>query len=615
MKLRKKIWIALFLFLGVVSVLFTVIHHKRKLEFDRISLSSDHWDRSGFDHDRVSGSILYNEKNEEIKISIPGSEVYYFNLRGEQSIQIEHKITGQTGFYTFLYLKSQAKEKIHCRLSLQKGGEKTEIAQIQKVRFRSPFIRSFDSGKKDKLILSFEGNGIVAFSVPIVYRKTDLTEKNYIFLIGADTLRADYVGMTVNGLSLTPNIDLFRKDSANFSNCYSQSSWTLPAFMNLFTALYEYNHGVTRGSSLDPDKPFLVKELAKKFLTFSYNGGAFVDQRYGFSNGFDGYMSLEALIHSGSGKIMFSRAIDLIEKTEFPKLFLFLHTYQLHNPYAPKTEFLHKINKDPEVLKFSGFHAKTKYKRVPEEKVRAFRELYQAEILEFDHYFGEFIGRLKDLNLYDSSMIIFMSDHGEEFYDHMGWSHGHSLYNELIRVPLMIKFPQNKYGGMRISENVGIIDIFPTILDLNKIKFNSSSVDGKSLLPLIRGKKWRRDSLYSSLSTCWMVEAIPPKFSILAKDLKLIVNYPFKENNLEFFGKDAKPPEIERLELFDLRKDTKEKSSIADQKNIPEDFRSIISELQMTINKAIASSKRGKLILSEEEIEKLKALGYIGRKP
>jgi choline-sulfatase len=615
MKLGKKILVTLLLFLGVFIVLFTIIHYKMEPDFHRISLSSDRWDKTDFTYDPANGSILYAEKNEKIKIRIPGSELYYFNLRGEQSIQIEHEIKGKAGFYTFLYLKSQSKEKIHCRLILQNGDEKTEIAHIQKVRFRSPFIRSIDSGKKDKLILTFEGNGIVAFSVPIVYRKKDLTEKIYIFLIGADTLRADYVGMEVNGLSLTPNIDLFRKDSANFTNCYSQSSWTLPAFMSLFTSLYEYNHGVTRGASLDSDKPFLVKELAKKFLTFSYNGGAFVDQRYGFSNGFDGYMSLAALIHSGSGKIMFSRAVDLIEKTEFPKLFLFLHTYQLHSPYAPKTEFLLQIDKDPELLKFSGFHAKTKYKRVAEEKVRAFRELYQAEILEFDHYFGEFVGRLKDLNIYDSSMIIFMSDHGEEFYDHLGWSHGHSLYNELIRVPLMIKFPQNKYRGMEISENVGIIDIFPTILDLNKIKFNSSSVDGKSLFPLIEGKKWRRKALYSSLSTCWMVEAIPPKFSILAKDLKLIVNYPFKENNLEFFEKDARPPEIERIELFDLRKDTKEKNRIVDQKKIPEDFRSIISELQMTINKAIASSKRGKLILSEEEIKKLKALGYLGRKP
>lgn len=615
MKLGRKTLIVLFSSLAILFMVLAVIQNKTRPDFYRVSLNSDQWDKTGLNHDRDAGSIRYGEKDEKIEISIPSPELYFFNLREEQSIQIESKTWGSSGFYTHLLLDSQSKEKIQCRLYLQKGEERTEIAHIHRSRYNSPFICTFTPGKKDEIFLSFKGNGIVAFSVPIVYRKRDLVDTNSIFLIGVDTLRADYVGMNVNGFSLTPNIDLFKKDSANFSNCYSQSSWTLPAFMSLFTSLYEYNHGVTKGASLDKDKPFLVKELAKKFLTFSYNGGAFVGQRYGFSNGFDGYISLPALIHSGSGKIMFSRAVDLIERTEFPKLFLFLHTYQLHSPYAPHPEFLHKINKSPEVLKFSGFHAKTKYKRLPQEKVKVYNELYQAEILEFDHYFGEFVNKLKDLNLYDSSTIIFMSDHGEEFYDHRGWSHGHSLYNELIRVPLMIKFPQNKYRGMEITENVGIIDILPTILDLNKIDFDSRSVDGISLLPLIEGKKWQRNSLYSSLSTCWMVEAIPPKFSILAKDLKLTVNYPFKESNLEFFEKDAKPPELERMELFDMRKDKTEKNNIFDQKKIPEEFRSLISELQMTINKAIASSKRGKLILSEEEIEKLKALGYIGRRP
>jgi choline-sulfatase len=613
MNLVQRILLALSIFLVACLLLLIVFHPKTKPDFDRVSLNSDQWDKTGLNYDPSAGLIQYGEKDEKVKIRIPSPEPYYFNLKSEQTIPIESKIRGKVGIYTHLHFKSLTKENIHCRLFLQHGNEKTDISHIQKIRFSSPFIRTIELGKKDTIILSFEGNGIVAFSVPLIYRTNDLAEKSYIFLIGADTLRADYVGMKVHGSSLTPNIDLFKKDSANFINSYSQSSWTLPAFMNLFTSLYEYNHGVTRGSSLDPDKPFLVKELAKKFLTFSYNGGAFVDRKFGFSNGFDIYSSLASLIHSGSGKILFSRAVDLMEKAEFPNLFLFLHTYQLHSPYAPKPEFLYKLNKNPEVLKFTGFHAKTKYKKVAPKEQEAFRELYQAEILEFDHYFGEFIRKLKKMDLYDSSTIIFMSDHGEEFFDHMGWSHGHSLYNELIRIPLIIKFPHNTYKGMEISENAGIIDILPTVLDLYKIKFDSKSIDGTSLLPLVKGKNWKRHSLYSSLSSCWMIEALPPKFSILTKDLKLIVNYPFKDSNLEFFDADSKPPDLGRIELFNTKQDTKEASNLVNQKEIPEYFRPMISELQIAINKAIASSKRGKLILSEEDIEKLKALGYIGR--
>lgn len=611
MKLRRKISIFVLLFSVVLLLLIVASKHKKKPDFYRVHLNSEQWDKTNFEYDKINKLILYGDKNEKIKIKIPSPECYFFNLKGKQLIQIEPRIKGKAGFYTTLYFRSMSEEKIHCRLILQKGEAKKEIAHIQKMDFNSSFIRNLDIGKKEKIILSFTGEGIVAFSVPIIYSKNESKEKNYIFLIGADTLRADYVGKNINGNSLTPNIDLFKNNSVDFTNAYSQSSWTLPAFMSLFTSLYEFNHRVTRGASLDQEKPFLVRELSKKFLAFSYNGGAFVGKKYGFSRGFDLYTSLASLIRSGSGKIMFDTAIKLIERTEFPDLFLFLHTYQLHSPYAPDLEFLYKINSEPELLKFGGYHAKKKYKRVAEKKVRAFKELYQAEILEFDHYFGEFIRKLKVMGLYDSSMIIFMSDHGEEFYEHKAWTHGHSLYNELIKIPLIIKFPHNEYKGVEISEDVGIIDIFPTILEACKVKFSSKSIDGESLLPLLNGKKLNRKTLYSSLSTGWMIDAIPPKFSIISKDSKLIFNYPFISEKLPFFNEDSRPSQIDRIEFFDIREDKLEKDNIINQKEMPKIFRPRIEELRMAINKALATKKRGKIILSKEELEKLRALGYI----
>ena len=611
MKLRKKISIFVLLFSVTLLILIVVSKYKKKPDFYRVHLNSEQWDKTNFEYDKINKLILFGDKDEKVKIKIPSPECYFFNLKGKQLIQIEPRIKGKAGFYTTLYLRSMSEEKIHCRLILQKGEAKKEIAHIQKMDFNSSFIRNLDIGKKEKIILSFTGEGIVAFSVPIIYSKNESKEKNYIFMIGADTLRADYVGKNINGNSLTPNIDLFKKKSVDFTNAYSQSSWTLPAFMSLFTSLYEFNHGVTRGASLDQEKPFLVRELSKNFLTFSYNGGAFVGKKYGFSRGYDLYTSLASLIRSGSGKIMFDTAIKLIERTDFPDLFLFLHTYQLHSPYAPDLEFLYKINSEPELLKFGGYHAKKKYKRVDEKIVRASRELYQAEILEFDHYFGEFIRKLKVMGLYDSSMIIFMSDHGEEFYEHNAWTHGHSLYNELIKIPLIIKFPHNEYKGVEISEDVGIIDIFPTILEACKVEFSSKSIDGESLLPLLNGKKLNRKTLYSSLSTGWMIDAIPPKFSIISKDSKLIFNYPFISEKLPFFNKDSRPPQIDRIEFFDVREDKLEKDNIINQKEMPKIFRLRIEELRMAINKALATKKRGKIILSKEELEKLKALGYI----
>ena len=107
--------------------------------------------------------------------------------------------------------------------------------------------------------------------------------------------------------------------------------------------------------------------------------------------------------------------------------------------------------------------------------------MYDADIEFLDHWFGYFIDELKKMGIYKKSIIIFLSDHGEEFYDHGGWDHGSSLYNEQIRVPLFIKFPESQYQNKRITNNVSLKDVFPTLLEFLKIKMEKK-IEGKSFL-------------------------------------------------------------------------------------------------------------------------------------
>jgi arylsulfatase A-like enzyme len=412
-------------------------------------------------------------------------------------------------------------------------------------------------------------------------------------------------------------MDRFTADAVYLENTYAQTSWTLPSFMSLFTGLYEFNHEVGIKNALHPSKPYLVQAISREFITFAYHGGKVMSSRWGFSRGFDYYKKFQpaAALYPRGGQSLFQKATELLEKAQFPHLFLFLHTYQVHAPYTPPKNFLYQLDQNP---KYLGLEApnlnqpEKTYLPVEEEQKHSLKELYQAEILAFDAYFGEFIHRLKAMNIYNNSTIVLMSDHGEEFYEHKGWTHSHSLYDELIRVPVFIKFPKNQFKNTRIKEVVGIIDLFPTILSYYNIKNEAAKIDGIDLMPLIRGKKsaGSRDYVISTISTGKYFEAFPLKIAICFGDYKLIYNDPYTEENLESFKEYALPPQIPKFELYNLREDPVETQNIVDtHTKIKEKMMPIILKIRKLIRQKAA--KTGEKAIDEEVRKQLESLGYL----
>jgi len=130
------------------------------------------------------------------------------------------------------------------------------------------------------------------------------------------------------------------------------------------------------------------------------------------------------------------------------------------------------------------------FKKIPEPEIRNIIGLYDGEIRYTDEkLIGQLVNKLKQLGLYQQTMIIVTSDHGEEFFDHSGWEHGHTLYDELIKVPLIIKFPDLKYKGQRSKTIVSLVDLMPTICDEMRVDSSGLKIDGKSLIPVLRGKE------------------------------------------------------------------------------------------------------------------------------
>jgi choline-sulfatase len=569
--------------------------------------------------------IYFKEGKEEIQLDeIPSINGYYFYLKDKTLVRISPKITGNIGLYTYLYLESLSRNNtIHFSLEIHRGQNNRVVTQMAVSRVSQPFFKDLAIKKGDLLLMKFKGKGIVYLSQPIFYKKigeTGISGRKHIIFIGVDTLRGDQIGKKAGNLSLTPHMEQFIRDSVYLENTYAQTSWTLPSFMSLFTGLYEYNHDVGIKESLSPEKPYLVEQLSRDFITFAYHGGKVMNSRWGFSRGFDYYKKFQpaAALYPRGGQHLFKKAVELLEQAQFPNLFLFLHTYQVHAPYTPPEEFLLQLDKNPAYKSLEAINyneaAKT-YLPVDEELKYSLKELYQAEILAFDAYFGEFIEKLKELGIYDNAMIVLMSDHGEEFFEHKGWMHSHSLYDELIRVPVIIKFPGGQFKGTRVSEPVGVVDLMPTILSYYGIDYGAAKLDGKNLMPLIRDGRMhgeQRHYVVSTISTGKYFEAIPIKIALLFDDYKLIYNDPFGQEELEFFKDYALPPPVPKFELYNLTDDPDEIRNIVDtHKRLKDKMMPVILDIRKKILQKLSIQGKKKKIIDKEVKDQLKSLGYL----
>lgn len=605
----------------MLPLIFTLFCSRGKKEFERIYPVNFSLDQKKFRIDERLQKIFFKKGNEETWLEeIPSINGCPFSIEGKKSFTIIPGNDGAVGFYTYLYFDNLQKEnKIQFTLEIHRAGKDLPVDKITKQNFSQRYFQDLTLQKNDKLLLKFAGYGIAFFSEPIIYKKKPVHERKNVFLIAVDTLRWDQVGARVGDVNLTPNIDKFKKDCLVFENTFAQSSWTLPSFMSLFTGLYEFNHKVDIKRPLDPKIPSLVEKISGKFITFGYHSGMSMRSRWGHSRGFDYYnlLPFTTTLFPKASQTLFRQAVELLEQANFPDFFFFLHTYQVHDPYTPPREFLLKLNDNPVYRKLDVVNQNAPWKTfqpVEEDLKKALKELYQAEIHAFDSYFGKFIEKLKDLDIYDNAMIILLSDHGEEFYEHNGWAHSHSLYNELIKVPTLVKFPRSEFKDAQVTDVVGLIDFFPTILSYYQVEYDRAGVDGIDLMPIIRGKKQarQREFLISSISESRYIQEIPPKIALIHGDYKIIYNEPFTTKELDYFKPAGLPPLTPQIEVFDLKNDPGERRHIsAAPAGLLKQAIPLILEIKKKIKSNISDKQDNEIELDEEARKQLESLGYI----
>ncbi len=260
-----------------------------------------------------------------------------------------------------------------------------------------------------------------------------------------------------------------------------------------------------------------------------------------------------------------------------------------------------------------------KYTELKDDERENLVSLYDGEIRYTDEFLIKpLIEELKRLSLYDNTMIILTSDHGEEFYEHRGWLHEHSLYNELIKVPLIIKYPGSKYRGTKVNNVVRIIDIIPAILEEAGIGYSKYKFDGKGILEAIKGDE-KKERISVGFRFVYLInpdksfDSLLIKISNVQNSFKLILNYEYpKEYLFPGFKVPGGPPfSVEETELFNLEKDPSELNNMAGRNRTA--IRYLLEEMNPYYVKA-KEIETGKLIgeSAEQELkERLKALGYI----
>jgi len=622
MKKSKKIALSVaILFILLLAVYLVFFRHREEGRFFRLKPGESPGVQDRFRVDeRLSKVFFKSGKKETWLEGLPTVKGLPLYLEEEWSLSIKPQIWGDVGFYTYLHVDNrQRRQEIIFYLEIERGKQHLRVGQVNAGRKSFPFFKHLSLQKGDSLVMRLKGRGVVFLGQPILYRIKPVPQRRNIILIGVDTLRWDQIGARVEEKPLTPHIDRFLRECVHFKNTVAQSSWTIPSFISLFTGLYEFHHQVDINRPLAPGIKSLVEDFSKEFITFGLHAGMAMRERWGHGRGFDYYKKApySGLLFPRAALSLFKEAVSLLGRAEFPDFFFFLHTYQVHDPYTPPREFLEKLVTNPRYRRLDminqGAPQKT-FSPLPDELKQAYKELYQAEIHAFDAYFGEFLDKLKQMGLYDRAMIVLMSDHGEEFYDHGGWAHGHSLYQEQIRVPLMIKFPGGRFAGRQVEETAGVIDILPTILGYYRTGFKADKIDGIDLMPLLEagsaGKV--REYVLSSLAACRYVPDIPPKFAIFYGDYKLIYNYPFSAKNLDFFMSFGLPPAIPEIEIYHLKADGEEKRNIApDRPDLVKKFIPFVIKIKEMVDASIRLSLQDKKGPDAEAKKMLESLGYL----
>jgi choline-sulfatase len=362
------------------------------------------------------------------------------------------------------------------------------------------------AGKIVRLDLRAEGEaglGRVAWSTPALLvppkplAGSAKRAKNVVVVL-IDTMRARSLRpFNAQTRVKTPVLDKIAQEGAVFEATQAPENWTKPSTASLLTGLFPATHGAKTDAAMVPKSATLLSEALKEagFSTGSFIANGYVSDKFGFNQGWDKYTNYIREKKSTEAENVFKEAGDWVEQHKGERFFAYVHTIDPHVPYDPPDEFLRMYMKGD----YAGPVAPRKTpdqlaeaKKVPPKMTFSaadqeyLKDLYDGEVSYHDHYLGLFVERLKQLGVYDDTVFVITADHGEEFNEHGSWGHGHSVYQELLWIPYIVRFPGVVPAGRRIAQTVSSMSVYPTVLEAAGVN-PPSALEDKSKLAWLRG--------------------------------------------------------------------------------------------------------------------------------
>jgi arylsulfatase A-like enzyme/tetratricopeptide (TPR) repeat protein len=397
-----------------------------------------------------------------------------------------------------------------------------------------------------------------------------------ILLITLDTTRADHLGCYGYKPARTPHLDGLAREGIRFARAYCPAPLTLPSHASIMTGLYPVTHGVRNNGH---DLPSGIRTLAEILKGRGYSTAAFVsafsvDSRFGIDRGFDVYddtfrsdspfKTQNAERRAEETFAGFSRWLEANGKDRF---FGWVHYYDPHLPYDPPSPYKEEFDDDP----------------------------YDGEIAYMDRYVGAVLERLKELGILERTIIVVAGDHGEGLGDKVETGHGIFLYEETIRVPLILYNPAVFPRSQVIESQVRLIDVAPTILEIVGLKNEAAGMTGQSLVAWLKGKS--RKDLDS------LVETFYPRENFGWSELIGLVSGRWK------YIQSPRP------ELYDVMNDPGEREDLVASSA------GKAGELKKMLEQELLGSSAGDSPAGErpgvrpEDQERLRSLGYVNFAP
>jgi len=439
-----------------------------------------------------------------------------------------------------------------------------------------------------------------------------------VILITVDTLRPDALS-SFGGTVPTPRIDRLAADGVRFDGALSPSGWTLPAMASMLTGLSPLAHGVvSRDSSLPEALVTLPERLrAAGYRTAAIGNNVFLCMTGNVDQGFSRFDFFPKLLPGttsvgsnllwrvtrtdGRAPSLTDRARDWLREHRDADFFLWLHYLDPHSPYAPPAD-LRPAGAAPRGVgpEFTQFREARDGLFVPDPAQRAWiRGLYQGDVLLVDREIGRLLAALDELGLYDESLIVFGSDHGEELWEHDSCEHGHTLYDELLRVPLIFKLPATLAAGRRgqvVTAPVSTGSVTPTVLELCGLDPRPD----------------REPRSYASLAATLIAGAPAPVVPLEAAGTLYFEN----RQAVTFDGlKYIRRASSGREELYDLRTDPGERESLVLVRGADLDRGRLLLEQLQSRGHELAEhygvSATPGAVFDPQSVLGLKALGYV----